>query len=57
MTGKHVPIIAMTARAMKGDEEECLAAGMDGYISKPMDPHKLVDLIEKLVRDNSVSTR
>jgi CheY-like chemotaxis protein len=55
MTGKHVPIIAMTARAMKGDEEECLAAGMDGYMSKPIDSQRLFDLIEKLVLQDSPS--
>ena len=44
-TGNRVPIIAMTARAMPGDEELCLAAGMDGYLSKPVRRHQLYEAI------------
>jgi CheY-like chemotaxis protein len=48
-TGQHLPIIAMTAHAMKGDEERCLAAGMDGYVSKPISTRELFATIDKLV--------
>jgi CheY-like chemotaxis protein len=48
-TLKHVPILAMTAHAMKGDQEKCLAAGMDGYVSKPIRPDDLRQVIEELV--------
>lgn len=44
----HTPIIAMTAHAMKGDKEVCLAAGMNHYITKPINPAELYSVIEKL---------
>ena len=43
----RVPIIAMTAHAMKGDADKCYDAGMDDYISKPIDSRRLVELVEK----------
>jgi two-component system sensor histidine kinase/response regulator len=48
-TSGHLPIVAMTARAMKGDRECCLAAGMDGYISKPVNPKELLSAIGGLL--------
>ena len=47
ITGSHLPIIAMTAHAMKGDEARCLAAGMDAYLSKPIKPVELFELVER----------
>jgi two-component system sensor histidine kinase/response regulator len=44
----RVPIIAMTAHVMQGDKERCLAGGMDGYVSKPIDAARLFDVIEAL---------
>ncbi len=44
-SGKRVPIIAMTAHAIRGYRDKCLAAGMDGYVSKPIDAEKLMEAI------------
>jgi CheY-like chemotaxis protein/HPt (histidine-containing phosphotransfer) domain-containing protein len=49
-TGGHIPIIAMTARAMKGDRERCLAAGMEDYVSKPIKVDELFAALEKQTR-------
>lgn len=48
-TGDHMPIIATTAHAMKGDEEQCLEAGMDAYVSKPISAFQLFTKIEQVV--------
>jgi CheY-like chemotaxis protein len=47
--GQHRPIIALTARAMKGDQERCLAAGMDGYVTKPIQPAELFRVLADCV--------
>ncbi len=49
VNGGHLPIIALTALAMKGDEQRCLAAGMDGYVSKPIKLEELFTVIENIV--------
>ncbi len=55
-SGGRVPIIAMTAHAMKGDRERCLEVGMDGYISKPLHPTELFEAVEGLAGCIEVST-
>lgn len=46
-SGEHLPVVAMTAHAMKGDREKCLEAGMDDYVAKPLYPEELYRVIER----------
>lgn len=50
----EVPVIAMTAHAIKGDRERCLEAGMDDYLCKPVNPRELCDMIEKWIKEPEV---
>ena len=53
--GYHTPILAITAHAMKGDREKCLAAGMDGYITKPLRLNEMFELIEEMLSKSKPS--
>jgi CheY-like chemotaxis protein len=49
-SGAHLPIIALTAHAMQGDKDRCLACGMDGYVSKPIKLEELFSVIDDVLR-------
>jgi two-component system, sensor histidine kinase and response regulator len=49
LSGGHIPIVAMTAHSLKGDEERCVAGGMDAYVSKPIRTHEFFATIERVL--------
>lgn len=51
-TSRHIPIIALTAHTMKGDRERCLEAGMDGYVTKPVNASELFAAVERVAGAN-----
>ena len=56
LTGSHIPIIALTAHAMKGDRDRCLSSGFDDYLSKPIRPGELFQAIENFANSPSAPT-
>ncbi len=57
LSGKHLPIVAMTAHAMERDRDMCLAAGMDAYVTKPFLPSELVDVLMSVLADYPIPNK
>ena len=55
--GAHLPIVGVTAHALKGDRERCLEAGMDDYLPKPISPKALIEKVEKWIRPDTARRR
>jgi CheY-like chemotaxis protein len=55
--GVRLPIVGVTAHALKGDRERCIEAGMDDYLPKPISPKALLDKVEKWIRPDGASKR
>jgi two-component system, sensor histidine kinase and response regulator len=56
LTGLHLPIVALTAHAMQGDEDRCLSAGMDAYVTKPIRPQALQEAIQRCLQQTGKAT-
>jgi two-component system sensor histidine kinase/response regulator len=52
-SGRHTPIVAMTANTMKGDRERCLAAGMDDYLAKPLEPALVDEMLSRMLSSSA----
>ena len=57
MSLSHVPIVGVTAHALKGDRERCLDAGMDDYLPKPISPKALLEKVEKWIHSDAAKQR
>ena len=55
-TGVHLPVVAMTAHAMQGDRERCLGAGMDAYLSKPINVKDLLAVLEAVQENAGIAS-
>ena len=56
-SSQRVPIVGVTAHALKGDRERCLEAGMDDYLSKPISPKALLDKVERWMQAGAAGQR